>query len=74
MLIGAELVVARRKQVKVYRLADALCDMGCGVAQQTGVLLYSGILLAAYAWLYEHARLVTLPTWALVALAVVLVR
>lgn len=63
MLIGAELALARRKQLKVYRLADALCDMGCGVAQQTGVLLYSGMLLAASAWLYEHARLVTLPTW-----------
>jgi len=64
VLIGVELVVARRKRRSLYRLPDALCDLGCGVAQQTGVLLYSGVLLAAYAWLYEHTRLVTLPGWA----------
>ncbi len=64
LLIGVELAVAWKLRQRVYRLPDALCDLGCGVAQQTGVLLYSWALIAAYAWLYEHARLVTLPTWA----------
>ncbi len=64
LLIGVELAIAHLKGRRVYRLPDALCDLGCGVAQQTGILLYSGALLATYGWLYEHARWVTLPVWA----------
>ncbi|MBL8950562.1 MAG: sterol desaturase family protein [Myxococcaceae bacterium] len=71
LLIGVEVAVAHARKRKVYRLPDALCDLGCGVGQQMGVLLYSGFLLAAYAWVFEHARLVTLPVWAQWVLAFV---
>ncbi|MBK7859408.1 MAG: sterol desaturase family protein [Archangiaceae bacterium] len=63
LFIGVELAVAWKLRRKVYRLADALCDMGCGIAQQTGVLLYAGLLVSANGWLYTHARWVTLPAW-----------
>jgi alkylglycerol monooxygenase len=71
LLIGIELAVAKVKQRKVYRFADALTDLGCGIGQQMGSLLFSGLLLGAYAALYEHVRLVTLPTWAQWVLAFV---
>ncbi len=61
--IGIELWVARRRGLKLYRLGDAMADMGCGVLQQVTNMLYLGVLVAAYDALYEHARLATLPTW-----------
>lgn len=71
LLIGVELAVAWKRRRSVYRLADALCDLGCGISQQTGVLLWAGVLMGGYVWLFEHARLVTLPVWAQWALAFV---
>jgi alkylglycerol monooxygenase len=71
VLIGVELAVAWRKRRKVYRLADSLADLGCGVGQQVGILLYSGALLGVYGWLYEHARLFSPPAWAQWVIALV---
>jgi sterol desaturase/sphingolipid hydroxylase (fatty acid hydroxylase superfamily) len=71
VLIAIELIVARVKKRSVYRLADALGDLGCGVGQQMGSLLFSGLLLAGYSAVFEHARLFTLPAWAQWVLAFV---
>ncbi len=62
--IGIEAYVARRRGVRVYRLGDAMADMGCGILQQVTGLLYVWVLVKGYGWLFEHARLVTLPSWA----------
>ncbi len=59
LLIGVELLAARARRRAVYRLKDALADLGCGVGQQVVLVFAGGALLAAYAWLYQHARLVT---------------
>ncbi|GEJ57373.1 sterol desaturase family protein [Anaeromyxobacter diazotrophicus] len=59
LLIGVELLAARARRRAVYRLADALADLGCGVGQQVVLVFAGAALLAAYAWLYQHARLVT---------------
>jgi len=64
VLIGVELLWARARGVRVYRLSDALTDVSCGVTAQVAVIFYAALQLALYAWLYEHARLFTLPTWA----------
>jgi alkylglycerol monooxygenase len=71
LLIAGELLWARRKGLRVYRLADAIGDLGCGVGQQL-VLVMTGLwLLSAYTRLYEH-RLLSLPsTWAQWAVALV---
>jgi alkylglycerol monooxygenase len=59
LLIGVELWVAWRRGRAVYRVQDALADLGCGIGQQV-VLVFAGAgLLAAYQWLYAHHRLVT---------------
>jgi sterol desaturase/sphingolipid hydroxylase (fatty acid hydroxylase superfamily) len=58
--------------VRVYRFPDAFSDLGCGVLQQVTTLFWSASFLAGYAWVYEHARLITLPTaWLPWVLAVV---
>jgi len=58
--MGAELLVARaRGRRGVYRLQDALADLGCGVGQQVVVVLVGAALLVPYALLYRRFRLVT---------------
>lgn len=60
--MGVELLVARVLKRSVYRLGDAVADMGCGIAQQLmSLFLAAAALTALYAWLASHA-LVTLPT------------
>ena len=60
LLIGIELLVARRRGRVVYRSEDALADLGCGVTQQIIVLFVNGALFGIYLWLYNHARIVDL--------------
>jgi sterol desaturase/sphingolipid hydroxylase (fatty acid hydroxylase superfamily) len=69
-LIAVEALVARAKGRRVYRLADALTNLGCGVGREMGALLFSGLQAVPYALLYEH-RLFTLPTWAQWLVAIV---
>jgi sterol desaturase/sphingolipid hydroxylase (fatty acid hydroxylase superfamily) len=57
LLIGIELLVARRRGARVYRLTDALADLGCGITQQVALLFFGAALLAAYVWIFRHARL-----------------
>lgn len=60
--MALELAVAKAKGRRVYRLGDAMADMGCGIAQQlTGLLFATAAIGGSYAWLYGH-RLWTLPT------------
>ena len=63
ILIALEVWVAWRRGARVYRLNDALSDLGCGVAQQVREILIGALLLIPYVWLYEHARLFDLPAW-----------
>jgi sterol desaturase/sphingolipid hydroxylase (fatty acid hydroxylase superfamily) len=67
LLIGAELLWARARGVRVYRLSDALTDLSCGVTAQVVALLYTAFLLSLYTWLYESQRLVRFesawPVW-----------
>jgi alkylglycerol monooxygenase len=60
LLIGIELLVARARRRRVYRLADAVGDLGCGMAQQLVLVFAGAALLAAYAWVYDHGRLLTM--------------
>jgi sterol desaturase/sphingolipid hydroxylase (fatty acid hydroxylase superfamily) len=62
LLIAVELAVAARRGRRVYRFADAIADLGCGVTQRVLLLFFEGLLLAAYVALYRHARVVDLAT------------
>jgi alkylglycerol monooxygenase len=57
VFIGLELWVARRRHQRVYRFADALSNLSCGISQQVIGLLTKGALIAGYAFCYERYRL-----------------
>jgi sterol desaturase/sphingolipid hydroxylase (fatty acid hydroxylase superfamily) len=59
VLIAVELLVARARRREVYRLADALGDLGCGMIQQVGLLFLAGSVIAGYTYVYGHLRFVT---------------
>jgi len=59
LLIGVELVVARARRRRVYRLADALGDIGCGMIQQVALVFLAGSVIAGYTYVHEHLRVVT---------------
>ena len=73
LLIGVELLVARHRGRAVYRFADAITDLGCGVTQQITLLFFNGALFAAYFWVYRHARIVDLGRHPVAAWVVALV-
>jgi alkylglycerol monooxygenase len=60
LLIGIELLVARARRRRVYRLADAIGDLGCGMLQQLALVFTSAALLGVYGWVHAHWRLFTM--------------
>jgi alkylglycerol monooxygenase len=64
VLIGLELLWAKRRGVVVYRFADTLTDLSCGITSQVILIFWAATQLAIYAWVFEHAHLVDLsPAW-----------
>jgi len=61
-LIGVEVWVAKRRKREVYRLPDALSDLGCGVLQQTLGVFTRVFLLAGYALVYDQFHLLEIST------------
>jgi len=59
VLIGLEVLVARARRRPVYRVGDAIGDLGCGMFQQVLLVFLAGASIALYTWVYEHARLIT---------------
>ncbi|HET9599169.1 MAG TPA: sterol desaturase family protein [Anaeromyxobacteraceae bacterium] len=57
--MGVELGAARARRRSVYRLGDALADLGCGIGQQVVLVFAGALLLEGYAWVHDHAGLVT---------------
>jgi sterol desaturase/sphingolipid hydroxylase (fatty acid hydroxylase superfamily) len=60
-LIGVELLVARRRGIEVYRVNDAITDLSCGMGSQVVGVFLKGVLLAGYAYCFDHLRLVSWP-------------
>jgi len=60
LFIGMELLVARARRRRVYRLADAIGDLGCGMAQQLVLVFVGAALLGVYASVHDRFRLFTL--------------
>jgi alkylglycerol monooxygenase len=73
LLIGIELLIARRRGRAVYRFADSIANLGCGMTQQVLLLFFNASLLALYVWLYHHARLADLGRHAVAAWVVAFV-
>lgn len=60
LFIAVELLVARARRRHVYRLGDAIGDLGCGIAQQAAYLFTAAALLAVYAAVFDRYRIATL--------------
>lgn len=54
LLMGVELWFARRRGLKLYRFADAVVDLSCGMTQQILLVFEVAVLTAGYFWLYSH--------------------
>ena len=54
LLMGVEIVWARRRGARLARFNDSLVDLSCGMAQQILVVFGVGVLSAAYAAMYRH--------------------
>ncbi|MFT4623220.1 MAG: alkylglycerol monooxygenase [Myxococcota bacterium] len=59
VLIGIEVAVARWRGLRVYRFADAITDLSCGISSQTVGVFTKLLIVLPYLWLYDH-RLLTL--------------
>jgi sterol desaturase/sphingolipid hydroxylase (fatty acid hydroxylase superfamily) len=58
--MAVEARAARKRGRRVYRFADSVTDLSCGVASQIEALFFAAMQLAVYAWVYAHARVVSL--------------
>ena len=54
LLMGVELWVARRRGLRVYRFADVLANLSCGMTQQILLVFQIAALTAGYVFLYNH--------------------
>ena len=59
VLIGVELVVARRLGLEAFRLNDAVTDLSCGIGQQVVAVFLRGLLLGLYTLVFANFALVT---------------
>ncbi len=61
LLVGVELLVARLVERDVYRLADSVSDLSCGILQQVVEVFLKTALFAGYAALFASHRLFDVP-------------
>ncbi len=55
LLIAIELLWARQRKKRVYRFADSITDLACGVTSQATGLFFVATQLGIYAWLHQRA-------------------
>jgi alkylglycerol monooxygenase len=64
ILIAFELVYSGYKQLRLYRLSDAITNISCGIGQQLTGIIFKTAMFYSYFWLYENIRLASIPvTW-----------
>jgi alkylglycerol monooxygenase len=57
LLIIVELVLARRRQSRVYRLNDSISDLSCGILSQLLGVFTKLLVLGVYVWFAQHLSL-----------------
>src|SRR5256885_17258878 len=72
LLMGVELWAASRRRVKLYRFADVIADLSCGMTQQIFLVFAVAVITGGYVWLYQY-RLFTFREGAVWPWAVALV-
>src|SRR2546423_1920077 len=54
LLMGVELWAASRRRVKLYRFADVIADLSCGMTQQIFLVFAVAVITGGYVWLYQY--------------------
>jgi len=62
LMIGIEVVIARQRGVRLYRLHDSIASLACGIGEQVVVIFTLALSLGTYAWASSHLALVHIPT------------
>ena len=65
-LIGLELLVARVRRRPLYRLADSISDLSCGILSQLAGIVITLGTIAAFGWVSAHASIqhvLPVPHW-----------
>ena len=62
-LIGVEMAVAKKRGVRVYRFADSVTDLSCGISSQIEAMFFAAMQLAIYALLWSRFRVFDLHGW-----------
>jgi alkylglycerol monooxygenase len=57
ILIGVELIVAKWKQAKLYRLNDALSNLNAGIVSQVVGVFTKVVTIGVYIWIYNNYRI-----------------
>ncbi|MBK8499553.1 MAG: sterol desaturase family protein [Flavobacteriales bacterium] len=74
LLIGLELAWSAWRGRRVYRFNDFVANLGCGIGSQVVGAFTKTVIFAVYLWVYDNARLFTLPntslTWLLAFLLI----
>jgi alkylglycerol monooxygenase len=66
VLIAVELLVARWGRRSFYRLNDSIADLSAGTLSQIAGIFTKVLLVGAYGWTFDHARLqrfTAVPAW-----------
>lgn len=67
LLMGLELAWSVWSGRKVYRFNDFVANLGCGIGSQVVGAFSKTLVFVVYMWVYDHARLFSLPntvsTW-----------
>ena len=66
VLIVVELLLARRRRSRVYRLNDSISDLSCGILSQLLGVSVKLLVLGTYAWFASHLSLQSfglVPEW-----------
>ncbi len=62
-LIGVEVLVMRKQGKRLYRYADSIACLSCGIGSEV-IRVFLGLLsLMAYAWVYSQYRLIDLEPY-----------
>jgi sterol desaturase/sphingolipid hydroxylase (fatty acid hydroxylase superfamily) len=62
-LIGVEMLVAKKRGVRVYRFADSVTDLSCGVSSQIEAMFFAAMQLAIYTLAWARFRFLDLHGW-----------
>jgi len=54
LLMGVELWAAKRRGLRLYRFADVIADISCGMTQQIFLVFAVATITGGYVWLYQY--------------------